>query len=238
MSYRARRRLSRDAGAIRLTKRRAASYCEPVTDKKTRRQARRPTELRPEFVALGLLAEGPAHGYELFRRFKDSLGEVWHIGESQFYALLKRIEVRGMAIPVAAESGSRAVGPRVLKLSPEGKELFDAWLREPTVSSSRLLHLEFLARLYFLARLSPREAADAAAAQAKVLSGDIARLDREEGSSGTRSRAGSVAENAAFHAVETLSAAFRLSQLRAALAWIEESVMPAAAAAFSGSSRA
>jgi len=197
-------------------------------------------------VALGLLAEGPAHGYELFRRFKTSLGGLWRISESQFYAMLKRVEARGLAGSAYEARASAAAAaaaapadevprggvpaPRVLALSAEGSALFEAWLAEPTAPSSRLLHLEFLARLHFLARLRPETVAAAAEAQARALAGDIARL---EATLPAMSPAGSAALD-----IGALSAAFRLSQLRAALAWIEESVLPAAAAAFSGSSRA
>lgn len=200
-------------------------------------------------MALGLLAEGPAHGYELFRRFKTSLGGLWRISESQFYAMLKRVEARGLAGPacearastVSTASAADAApadevprggvpAPRVLALSAEGSALFEAWLAEPTAPSSRLLHLEFLARLHFLARLRPETVAAAAEAQARALAGDIARL---EATLPAMSPTGSAALD-----IGALSAAFRLSQLRAALAWIEESVLPAAAAAFSGSSRA
>lgn len=203
-------------------------------------------------MALGLLAEGPAHGYELFRRFKASLGGLWRISESQFYATLKRIEARGLAGPAgpAGEARASAVpaaaaasavpadevprggvpAPRVLSLSAEGRALFEAWLAEPTAPSSRLLHLEFLARLHFLARLRPEAVASAAEAQARALAGDIARLE-------AALPAMSAADRAALD-IGAQSAAFRLGQLRAALAWIEESVLPAAAAAFSGSNRA
>lgn len=194
-------------------------------------------------MALGLLALGPAHGYELFRRFKTSLGGLWRISESQFYATLKRVEARGLAGPAVEARASSAStvsaddaprggvpAPRVLALSAEGSALFEAWLAEPTAPSSRLLHLEFLARLHFLARLRPEAVAAAAEAQARALAGDIARL---EAALPAMSPAGPAALD-----IGALSAAFRLSQLRAALAWIEESVLPAAAAAFSGSSRA
>ena len=194
-------------------------------------------------MALGLLAEGSAHGYELFRRFKTSLGGLWRISESQFYAMLKRVEARGLAGPACEARASAAAAapadevprggvpaPRVLALSAEGSALFEAWLAEPTAPSSRLLHLEFLARLHFLARLRPEAVAAAAEAQARALAGDIARL---EAALPAMSPAGPAALD-----IGALSAAFRLSQLRAALAWIEESVLPAAAAAFSGSSRA
>ncbi len=230
--------------AVSLDKRRGAPYCLPVAAEKNGAPARRPPDLRPEFVALGLLAEGPAHGYELFRRFKASLGGLWRISESQFYATLKRLEARGLARPAdaaptaaapAAEAPSGgAPGPRVLSLTPEGRALFDAWLAEPTAPSSRLLHLEFLARLHFLARLSPErvagEAAAAAEAQARALAGDIARLEAAQPAMSSADPAGLD--------VGALSAAFRLSQLRAALAWIGESVLPAIAAVFSGSNRA
>jgi DNA-binding PadR family transcriptional regulator len=174
---------------------------------------RRSTELRPEFVALGLLAEGPAHGYELFRRFKASLDGLWHISESQFYATLKRVEKHGLVVRSAPQKGEGA-SRRLLSLTPTGHKLFAEWITEPTVASPRLVHLEFLTRLYFARRLFPRKVPALVAEQIRFLSTDLARLEQ-------------IRENGVVHdEVDTLSADFRVSQLRAALAWLEESVAP------------
>src|SRR5258706_4164905 len=51
--------------------------------------------LSPEFALLGFLIDGPSHGYDLHQRFIVELGHVWHLSQSQAYAILKRLEQRG-----------------------------------------------------------------------------------------------------------------------------------------------
>ena len=51
--------------------------------------------LSPEFALLGLLAIKPAHGYDLYQQLITDLGQVWHLSQSQAYAILKRLETRG-----------------------------------------------------------------------------------------------------------------------------------------------
>jgi DNA-binding PadR family transcriptional regulator len=52
--------------------------------------------LSPEFALLGFLLTGPQHGNDLHRHLRAELGHVWHLSQSQAYAILKRLE------PVAA----------------------------------------------------------------------------------------------------------------------------------------
>ncbi len=37
----------------------------------------------------------PGHGYNLHRKVVSNLGQVWHLSQSQAYAILKRLETRG-----------------------------------------------------------------------------------------------------------------------------------------------
>lgn len=50
--------------------------------------------LSPEFALLGFLWAGSMHGYDLHRRMNEQLGHVWHLSQSQAYAILKRLETR------------------------------------------------------------------------------------------------------------------------------------------------
>ena len=54
---------------------------------------------------IGLLAEQPASGWDLSRRFQDILGSVWPAGHPQIYGELRRLDEDGL-IEVVAE------GPR------------------------------------------------------------------------------------------------------------------------------
>ncbi|HOZ73020.1 MAG TPA: PadR family transcriptional regulator [Spirochaetales bacterium] len=62
--------------------------------------------LRPEFVPLGFIVERPSYGYEVYRRFSDSLSGLWGISESQMYATLKRLEERGLVVHLAGAAGN------------------------------------------------------------------------------------------------------------------------------------
>ena len=56
-----------------------------------------PTPLTIEWSLLGLLRQQPMHGYELHQMLStaEGLGLIWHLKQSQLYALLERLEERG-----------------------------------------------------------------------------------------------------------------------------------------------
>ena len=176
-------------------------------------ELQRISELRPEYLALGLLAQGSSHGYELFRRFQTSLDRLWHISESQFYAILKRAEKHGLVTGLAPQKGE-GTSRRLLSLSLTGQCRFDEWIMEPTVSSPRLLHLEFTTRLFFARDLCPDNMARMVTDQIDTLSTEIERLKAAR------------REGIRFDEIEALSAAFRLRQVEAALGWIREEIAP------------
>ncbi len=188
-------------------------------------------ELHPEYVALGLLAEEPLHGYELYRRFKESLGSIWRISESQMYATLKRLEQRGLVVAGlgARSEGSAASGtapggsapggsapPKTLALSASGREAFESWLLAASSPHPRCLRLEFLARLYFASRARPGLATVLLAGQRSALEATIA--EREE--RGPDDVDGDLG-------LAGLASAFSQGQLKAALRWLEDEVAPA-----------
>ncbi|MFZ5809497.1 MAG: PadR family transcriptional regulator [Chloroflexota bacterium] len=104
--------------------------------------------IAPEFALLGLLSIQPAHGYELARRLKESLGSVWHINLNQLYNLLKRLEQQGYLIG-ETETQEKLPARRCFRLSPSGQQRFETWLQTPTGCSVRAIRLEFTTRLYF-----------------------------------------------------------------------------------------
>lgn len=109
-------------------------------------------ELAPEWALLGLLTQKPMHGYELHRYFTDpsALGQVWYLGLSQMYKLLKELERQGY-VEVAVELQESYPARKVYHVTPAGRAAFLQWMEKP-VSSTRLIRVEFLAKL-FLAQL-------------------------------------------------------------------------------------
>lgn len=102
-----------------------------------------------EYALLGLLLDGPKHGYELARRFapETALGEICHLEMSMLYALLKKQE---KVEHIEAELESQGARPpkRIFHLTPLGRAAFMEWVRTP-VGRSREIRLDFLVKLYF-----------------------------------------------------------------------------------------
>ena len=109
-------------------------------------------ELAPEWALLGLLTQKPMHGYELHRYFTDpsALGQVWYLGLSQMYKLLKELEGQGY-LEVTLERQENYPARKVYHITPSGRAAFLQWMETP-VGSTRLIRVEFLAKL-FLAQL-------------------------------------------------------------------------------------
>lgn len=168
-------------------------------------------DVRPEFLALGFLEEGPLHGYDLYRRFEAELGGIWHISQSQMYAVLKRLEGQGLVDASVEEAGS-SPARRILRTTPQGSARFRDWLETPSDCNTRIMRLEFIARLYFARRQRPE-------ALAALIEGQASALARQ--------KANHEAILATLPADETwtrLGLEFRIRQLSAVADWLGESV--------------
>ena len=85
------------------------------------------SNLSPEFAILGFLVAGPSHGYDLHQKFQVELGNVWHLSQSQAYAILKRLETRGDITSQQVEQDK--LPPRqLLYITETGKRRFEEWL--------------------------------------------------------------------------------------------------------------
>ncbi|GAB1511664.1 PadR family transcriptional regulator [Actinophytocola sp. KF-1] len=103
---------------------------------------------------LGLLAEGPASGYDLARRFEELPGAIWPAKHPQIYGELIRLAGDGY---IAAE----AEGPRRRKeyrITDAGRAELHRWLVTEPVDHS--VRLEPLLRSLFYWQMSPEELAD------------------------------------------------------------------------------
>ena len=135
------------------------------------------SELAPQFVVLGFLRIRPMHGYNLHRHLQADLHELWHISQSQSYAILKRLEKRGWVAPTP-ETHDKRHDRIIFHLSEEGKSHFDLWLSRPTASSTRAIRVEFLTRLFFASQLETGLAARLLQEQIGASRRDLARLER------------------------------------------------------------
>ncbi len=104
-----------------------------------------------EYVLLGTLMSGPKHGYEIRQFLGTALGSTWHVGTSQLYNLLKRLEWEGL-VGSCLETQEDRPSKRVFSLSEAGEKSFLVWLHCST-DNVRDLRVEFLTKLFFFQRL-------------------------------------------------------------------------------------
>jgi DNA-binding PadR family transcriptional regulator len=130
----------------------------------------------PEFALLGFLIAGPSHGYDLHQRFSVELGHVWHLSQSQAYAILKRLEHRGDISAHVIEQ-EKLPARQMLRITEAGHRRFFEWLERGIGNTARSIRLEFLTRLYFTQLHRPENIAQIYDAQYAELELTIVRLE-------------------------------------------------------------
>src|SRR5258707_2752526 len=131
--------------------------------------------LSPEFALLGFLIDGPSHGYDLHQRFIVELGHVWHLSQSQAYAILKRLEQRGDINAQIVEQ-NKLPARQMLRITAQGRRRFNEWM-EDISANSRSIRLEFLTRLYFARIYKPEKATQIYQTQCDEINITIERLE-------------------------------------------------------------
>ena len=132
--------------------------------------------ISPEYALLGFLIGGPSHGYDLHQRFTTELGHVWHVSQSQAYAILKRLEQRSDISAQVVEQ-EKLPARQLLRITSQGRQRFFEWLETGIATNSRSIRLEFLTRLYFTQLHRPENIAQIYQAQAEEIEAIIERLE-------------------------------------------------------------
>lgn len=133
--------------------------------------------LSPELALLGFLLAGPAHGYDLHQRFSADLGYVWHLSQSQAYAILKRLEDRGDIVSEVREQ-EKLPARQILHITDIGRRRFFEWLEMGVGKNARSIRLEFLTRLYFARLHRPKYVPHIYRVQAAEIKATIVRLEK------------------------------------------------------------
>lgn len=162
-----------------------------------------------EHALLGFIHGQPIHAYEIHQRLvqAEALGLVWHVKQSQVYALLSRLEEAGYLLGAAA---SQSAGPpkRVLALTAAGQAAFERWVEAP-VRHGRDFRIEFLAKLFFARQRGPAATAALIERQRLECRGWLTALETQ--AAGLRER----------RPYDWLVLEFRMGQIRATLAWLD-----------------
>lgn len=136
-----------------------------------------------EFALLGLLADGPASGYELRRVFQTTPLGTYSDSPGSIYPALRRLELRRL-ISAARVSGARR--RRLLHLTAAGRASLEEWATAPVSSSTRESDFELALRLSFLSSIAPRhiktflrQYAEVLEQRARDFSAAIARIEAD-----------------------------------------------------------
>jgi PadR family transcriptional regulator AphA len=135
--------------------------------------------LLAEYVVLGLIAEGPAHGFAVARLVTadGALGRVYQIPRPMVYRSISRLTDAALVEPVRVEHSTRGPQRTVVRITSRGRRALRDWLRQP-VSHVRDVRTELLAKLALMDR-SGADPGPLLAAQRQVLEPIVAGLDHE-----------------------------------------------------------
>jgi DNA-binding PadR family transcriptional regulator len=87
--------------------------------------------LSVKFGLLALLANAPAHGYELKTAFERRTGGSWAINIGQVYTTLQRLERDGLVSELPSD-GER----HDYRITPAGTGALEAWFSSPVVAEA------------------------------------------------------------------------------------------------------
>ena len=114
------------------------------------------------YALLGLLAEEPASGYDLARKFERNLRRyAWHAQHSQIYPELNRLAGDGLATVV--EEGAR--GRRTYAITDAGRAELRRWVLDP--NDEPVVRNEHTLKLFLLSTLDGDDARRVLAQQAE-----------------------------------------------------------------------
>lgn len=121
-------------------------------------------------AALGLLAQRPGSGYDLLRRFEESMANVWPATQSQLYGELNKLAATGLI--EVSNIGPR--GRKEYRITDAGREELRRWVTnpqdDPPFRSAGLL------RVFLLGEVPPDQAREQLTAMAEHSAAEIKRL--------------------------------------------------------------
>jgi len=103
-------------------------------------------------VLLGLLARGPASGWDLGARLSEDPALGWNAELAQIYPSLRRL-LRGGFVALRRRRSPKGPPRREYRITAAGRREFREWLAEPLEILKP--HAAVLARLAFLEKRSP-----------------------------------------------------------------------------------
>jgi len=118
-----------------------------------------------EFAVLGVLSDGPLHGYELRKRLTLVLGPFRALSYGSLYPCLRRLQTKGLIDEIDVTPADQTTAPPlsarrarvVYAITADGKESFQDWANKPGPEAWEdegfAAHLAFFGRTESRARL-------------------------------------------------------------------------------------
>ncbi len=91
-----------------------------------------------EYALLGLISISPMTGYDIHKVFATTPFAHFSSSPGSIYPALQRLSSRGL-LKAVLDKSTEARPRRVFTLTSQGKEAFEAWLRQP-VTRDELIH--------------------------------------------------------------------------------------------------
>ncbi len=170
------------------------------------RSAYRPTM---EFVLLGLLADRPMHGYDLYHELTGmpGLSMLWNVKQSLLYSILEKMEDRGWLSSQRIEGETRPAR-KEYQLTPAGEGALKEWIASP-VERPREVRQVFLAKYFFARQAGDDLAGELLEKQIVVCQEWLSSLRRH------------IMEYSPGEDFEWAVYSFRIHQVESILAWLE-----------------
>lgn len=103
-----------------------------------------------KFAVLGVIQQGPLHGYEIKKIFSASFARLWRVSPGHLYPLLGKIVEEGLAKKtVIAQEGKPDA--HQYSITTKGRKVFQQWL-DTSADSLPLIRYEFMLKLFFYAQ--------------------------------------------------------------------------------------
>ncbi len=101
-----------------------------------------------EWACLGILYQGPTHGFAIAARLKPSadIGRVWTMSRPLTYRSLEQLTIRGYIAAVREEPGKAGGNRTLLAATADGRAQLRAWLTAP-VNHLRDIRSELLLKV-------------------------------------------------------------------------------------------
>ncbi len=126
---------------------------------------------------LGILADGPRHGYELKTQFDTLTGGLWELNVGQIYSTLERMLKDGLVALEAHEPDAEE--RKVYRVTNAGLAELDDWLQAPPLRP-RPMRDEFFVQLGLLMHRNLAAALDLIDGQRRVYHLRLADLTRQK----------------------------------------------------------